>query len=62
LTDAKATKKGYVAPLLKSSLQILYGRYHEMVDRYEISISQMTMRLFHVFLYYLDNTFTGLFE
>ena len=38
-------KKGYVAPRLKSSLQKLYGRYHNLVDRYEISISQMTMDL-----------------
>jgi len=39
-------KQGYVAPSLKSSLQKLYGRDHEQVDRYEISISLMTMNRF----------------
>jgi len=28
---------------LKSSLQKLYGRHHNLVDRSEISISQMIM-------------------
>ena len=32
------------APRL-NSLQKLYGRHHNLVDRYEISISQMTMNL-----------------
>ena len=36
-------KQGYVAPTLKSSLQRFYSRDHDLVDRYEISISQMTM-------------------
>ena len=30
---------------LKSSLQKFYGRHHNLVDRYEISISQITMHL-----------------
>ena len=38
-------KQGHVAPRLKSSLQKCYGRHHNLVDRYEISISQMTMDL-----------------
>jgi len=41
----KLPKQGYIAPRLKSSLQKLYGRHHNLVDRYEISISQMTMEL-----------------
>ena len=39
-------KQGYAAPSLKSSLQKLYGRDHEQVDRYEISISQMMIDIF----------------
>jgi hypothetical protein len=35
----KLIKQGYVAPRLKSSLQIFYGRHHDLVGRYEISIS-----------------------
>jgi len=34
-----------VATRLKSSLQKFYGRHHNLVDRYKISISQMTMDL-----------------
>ena len=30
---------------LKSSLQTFYGRHHNLVDLYEISISQITMDL-----------------
>ena len=51
-------KQGYVAPMLKLSLQICYGCHHALFDRYEISISQMTMGLlllsqvFFSFLYH----------
>ena len=45
LPAQKLLKQGYVAPRLKSSIQQLYGRHHNLVDRYEISISQMTMYL-----------------
>jgi hypothetical protein len=38
-------KQGYVAPRLKSSLQILNGCHYDPVDRYEISISQTAMDL-----------------
>ena len=41
LLTQKLLKQGYVAHRLKSSPQIFYGRYHNRVDRYEIS--QMTM-------------------
>ena len=39
-------KQGYVVPRLRSSLQILHGRHHELVDRPETSLFQMTMDLF----------------
>ena len=42
-TIAKAT---HVAPRLKKPQQKFYGRYQEMIDRYEISISKTTMNLF----------------
>jgi len=38
--------QGYVTLRLKSSLHKFYGRHHDLVDRYEISISQMTMNRF----------------
>ena len=41
--DAKI--QGYVSPRLKSTLQKFYVRHHNLVDCYEISISQMTMDL-----------------
>ena len=43
LLTKKLRKQDYVAPRLKSSLQQLYFRHQNLVDRYEISISQMTM-------------------
>ena len=33
---------------LKSSLRKFYGRHHDMVDRYGISVSQMTKDMFHL--------------
>ena len=35
-------KSGYIDPRLKSSLQQFYGRHHDMVDSYEISISEIS--------------------
>ena len=46
LLTQKLPKQGYVAPRLKSSLQKLYGRHHDLVDRYEISIPQMTITFY----------------
>ena len=43
LLTQKLLKQGYVAPRLKSSLLKFYGCHHNLVDRYEISSSQMTM-------------------
>ena len=62
--DAKATQQGCVAPAFKLSLHKLYGRHHNLIDRYEISISQKTMDLLLFTLIFLSsitaNTFTGL--
>jgi hypothetical protein len=41
LLTQELLKQGHVAPRLNSSLQKLYGRHHNLVDRYEISISQI---------------------
>ncbi len=40
-------QQGYVASRLKSSHQKFYGRHHNVVDHYELAISQMTMALLH---------------
>jgi hypothetical protein len=45
LLTQRLLKQSYVVHSLKLSLQILSGRYHNPVDRYEISISQMTIDL-----------------
>ena len=40
---------GFLWVKLKSSLRTCYGRHYDLVDRYGISVSQMTMdRLFHL--------------
>jgi hypothetical protein len=36
----KLIKQGYVVPRMDSLLQELYGRHDDLVDRYEIFISQ----------------------
>jgi hypothetical protein len=41
---------------LKSSLRKFYGRHHDLVDRYGISMSQMTTDMF-----YLSSTLPGPF-
>jgi len=33
---------------LKSSIRTFYGRHHDLVDRYGISVSQMTTDIFHL--------------
>ena len=45
LTD-KLMRQGYVAKRLKSSLLNLYGRHHDLVDRYETTVSQMQTYVF----------------
>jgi hypothetical protein len=45
LLTQKLLKQGYVARKFKSLLQKFYGRHHDLVDRNEISIFQMTMEV-----------------
>jgi hypothetical protein len=50
----KLLKQGYVAPWLTSSLKkILYGRHHNLVDLYKISISQISNKN-GSFTFYVD--------
>ena len=46
LLTEELLKQDYVTLRLKSSLEKFYDRHHDLVDRYEISISQMTMNRF----------------
>jgi hypothetical protein len=39
--------------MLKASLQKLYGRRHDLVEHYEIFISQITMDLFLLRLFFV---------
>ena len=43
LLTRKLLNQGFLLIKLKSSLQKCYGRHHDLVDRYGISVSQMTM-------------------
>jgi hypothetical protein len=51
LLTQKLLKRNYVTPRLKSSLKQFHGRHHDLVDNYEIFISQMTMESF---TFYVD--------
>jgi hypothetical protein len=56
-----SNKQGYVAPMFKASLQKFYGRHHNLVDRYEISISQNCSSTFYVdvsFLYHCHDFYS----
>ena len=44
----KLLNQGYLLVKLKSSSRKLYGRHNELVDRYGISVSQMTADMFHL--------------
>ena len=46
LLSQKLLSQGYVQPLLISSLQKFYGRHHDLIDRYDVSISQMKLDIF----------------
>ena len=48
LLTRKLLNKGFLLVKLKSSLRKLYGRHHDLVDRYGISVSQMTTEMFHL--------------
>ena len=46
LLTRKLLNQGFLLVKLKSSL--FYGRHHDLVDRYGISVSQMTTGMFHL--------------
>ena len=46
LLTRKLLNQGFLLVKLKSSLRKIYGRHHDLVDRYGISVSQMTTNMF----------------
>jgi hypothetical protein len=48
LLTRKLLTQGFLLVKLKSSLRKFYGRHHDSVDRYGISVSQMTTDMFHL--------------
>jgi hypothetical protein len=44
----KLLNQGFLLVKLKSPLRKFYGRHHDLVDRYGISVSQMTTYMFHL--------------
>jgi hypothetical protein len=56
LLTRKLLDQRFLLVKLKSSLEKDYGRHHDSVDRYGISVSQMTTDMFH-----LSQTVPGLF-
>ena len=45
----KPTLLAFLLVRLKSSLRKFYGRHHDLVNRYVVSVSQMTTDMFHLF-------------
>jgi hypothetical protein len=48
LLTRKLLNQGFLLVKLKSSLREFYGRHHNLVDRYGISVSKMTTDMFHM--------------
>ena len=48
LLTRKLPNKGFLLVKLKLLLRKVYGRHHDLVDRYGISMSQMTTDMFHL--------------
>jgi hypothetical protein len=48
LLTRKLLNQRFLSVKLKSSLWKFYGRHHDFVDRYGISVSQMTTDMFHL--------------
>jgi len=48
LLTRKLPNQGFLLVKLKSSLRKFYGRHHDLVDLFEISVSQMTADMFHL--------------
>jgi hypothetical protein len=44
----KLLTQGFLLSTLKSSLRKFYGHHHDLVDRYGISVLQMTTDMFHL--------------
>ena len=48
LLTRKLLNQWFLLVKLKSLLRMIYGRHHDLVDRYGISMSQMTTHAFHL--------------
>jgi hypothetical protein len=48
LLTRKLLNQGFLLVKLKSSLRKFYGHHHDLVDRYGLSVSQMTTDMFHL--------------
>ena len=48
LLTRKLLNQGLLMVKLKSSIRKFYGRHHDLVNRYGISVSQMTSDMFHL--------------
>ena len=48
LLARKLLNQWFIRVKLKSSLRKFYGRHHDLVNRYGISVSQMTTDMFHL--------------
>ena len=48
LLTRKLLNQRFLLVKLKSSLRTFYGHHHDLVDRYGISVSQMTTDMFHL--------------
>jgi hypothetical protein len=48
LLTRKLLNQGFLFIKLKSSLRKFYCRHHDLVERYGISVSQMTTDMFHL--------------
>ncbi len=48
LLTRKLLNQGFLLINLKSSLRKFYGRHHDLVERYGVSVSEMTTDMFHL--------------
>jgi hypothetical protein len=48
LLSRKLLNRGFILVKMMSSLRNFYGRHHDFVNRYGISVSQMTTDMFHL--------------
>ena len=45
---SRLQRQGYLLPRLKAALKKFYGRHHDVIDRFNVSVSQMTSDMFYV--------------